>query len=103
MNFVHQVGSQPRLYYDARSTNHQEKIVVFSGFVFECLAVQLAENACHTESYTVSTGKESPTFRNIVLPCGSSSSLDKGTTSLRNVGSQRSIHTASHPIRLKTS
>ena len=23
-NFVHQVGDQPRLYYDARSTNHQE-------------------------------------------------------------------------------
>jgi len=24
-NFVHQVGDQPRLYYDARSTNHQDK------------------------------------------------------------------------------
>jgi len=24
-NFVHQVGDQPRLYYDARSTNHQEQ------------------------------------------------------------------------------
>jgi hypothetical protein len=23
-NFVHQVGDQPRLYYDARSTNHQD-------------------------------------------------------------------------------
>ena len=23
-NFVHQVGNQPRLYYDARSTNHQD-------------------------------------------------------------------------------
>jgi hypothetical protein len=22
-NFVHQVGNQPRLYYDPRSTNHQ--------------------------------------------------------------------------------
>ena len=25
-NFVHQVGNQPRLYYDARSTNHQDLI-----------------------------------------------------------------------------
>jgi len=24
-NFVHQVGNQPRLYYDARSANYQEK------------------------------------------------------------------------------
>ena len=23
-NFVHQVGDQPRLYYDARPTNHQD-------------------------------------------------------------------------------
>jgi hypothetical protein len=23
-NFMHQVGDQPRLYYDARSTNHQD-------------------------------------------------------------------------------
>jgi hypothetical protein len=51
----------------------------------------------------VLTGKESPTFRNIVLPCGSSSSLDKGTRFLRNVGNHRSIHTALHPRRLKTS
>jgi hypothetical protein len=26
VNFVHQVGDQPRLYYDARSTNHQDII-----------------------------------------------------------------------------
>jgi hypothetical protein len=26
---VHQVGNQPRLYYDSRSTNHQEKPSVF--------------------------------------------------------------------------
>jgi hypothetical protein len=25
-NFVHQVGDQPRLYYDIRSANHQNKI-----------------------------------------------------------------------------
>jgi len=25
---VHQVGDQPRLYYDARSANHQEKLIV---------------------------------------------------------------------------
>jgi len=25
---VHQVGNQPRLYYDARSTNHQEVFVL---------------------------------------------------------------------------
>jgi len=24
-NFMHQVGDQPELYYDARSTNHQDK------------------------------------------------------------------------------
>jgi len=29
-NFVHQVGNQPKLYYDARSTNHQ---VIFH-FIF---------------------------------------------------------------------
>jgi hypothetical protein len=23
-NFMHQVGDQPKLYYDARSTNHQD-------------------------------------------------------------------------------
>ena len=27
-NFVHQVGNQPRLYYNARSTNHQEGMVI---------------------------------------------------------------------------
>jgi len=27
-NFVHQVGDQPRLYYDARLTSHQDPIVV---------------------------------------------------------------------------
>jgi len=26
---VHQVGDQPRLYYDARSTNNQERSVQF--------------------------------------------------------------------------
>jgi len=30
-NFVHQVGNQPRLYYDAaRSTNHQDSTDMFS-------------------------------------------------------------------------
>ena len=24
-NFVHQAGDEPRLYYNARSTNHQER------------------------------------------------------------------------------
>jgi len=28
-NFVHQVGDQPRLYYDARSTNHQDSLLWF--------------------------------------------------------------------------
>jgi hypothetical protein len=27
-NFVHQVGIQPKLYYDAQSTNHQDNISV---------------------------------------------------------------------------
>jgi hypothetical protein len=31
-NFVHHVGDQPRLYYDARSTNHQD----FLYFIFPC-------------------------------------------------------------------
>jgi len=26
---VHQVGNQPRLYYDARSANHQDPVMVF--------------------------------------------------------------------------
>jgi hypothetical protein len=33
-NFVHQVGDQPRLHYDARSTNHQELLIV-SDFIFK--------------------------------------------------------------------
>jgi len=34
---VHQVGNQPRLYYDARSTNHQELLQSFVFFVSDCL------------------------------------------------------------------
>jgi hypothetical protein len=38
-NFVHQVGDQPRLYYDARSTKHQDILYeVCSVFLF-CLAI----------------------------------------------------------------
>jgi hypothetical protein len=33
-NFVHQVGDQPRLHYDARSTNQQELLIV-SDFIFK--------------------------------------------------------------------
>jgi len=30
---VHQVGNQPRLYYDARSTNHQEQLTLLDNTV----------------------------------------------------------------------
>jgi hypothetical protein len=32
-NFVHQVGDQPRLYYDARSTNHQDLPYLYGRYV----------------------------------------------------------------------
>jgi hypothetical protein len=37
--FVHQVGNQPRLYYDARSTNHQPKTLFVSVFRLGSAAV----------------------------------------------------------------
>jgi hypothetical protein len=34
-NFVHQVGDQPRLYYDARSTNHQDTPTNYSFWLYK--------------------------------------------------------------------
>jgi len=33
MHNVHQVGNQPRLYYDARSTNHQDLFYFFITYI----------------------------------------------------------------------
>jgi hypothetical protein len=45
MNFVHQVGDQPRLYYDARSTNHQVN------FLFSLKYVYITVNELHLTLY----------------------------------------------------
>ena len=36
-NFVHQVGDQPRSYYDARSTNHQDPNHAFCENMLKCV------------------------------------------------------------------
>jgi hypothetical protein len=41
-NFVHQIGDQPRLYYNARSTTHQGKISSF-GYVTELVVLIYVE------------------------------------------------------------
>jgi len=56
-NFVHQVGDQPRLYYDAaRSTNHQEhKINIRTGPHLVCQYL-VSLKACHNFQYAGGRG-----------------------------------------------
>jgi hypothetical protein len=53
-NFVHQVGDQPRLYYDARSTNHQEMQYNSIG-VYSCISTVstklMVQNTCQSHSH----------------------------------------------------
>ena len=47
---MRQVGDQPRLYYDARSTNHQDLYFTFKLGLFRCKRV------CFGDSYLWTTG-----------------------------------------------
>jgi hypothetical protein len=53
-NFVHQFGDQTRLYYDTRSTNHQELLVLFSQYFSFPLSLSFHQSStpiCSLMSY----------------------------------------------------
>ena len=47
MNFVHQVGDQPKLYYDARSTNHQDPFHWMYNLMMACLRPKHVVVSCY--------------------------------------------------------
>jgi len=56
---VHQVGKKSRLYYDARSANHQDFLNMFIDFLYMCSFLTGAQDS-HSEDtggciYTITT------------------------------------------------